>query len=327
MRSDARRVAEPCLGVCQWFHYRDDASLERSVELLRELGVTHLRTGVSWADFHRPGGRAWYNRQMAALAEFDVLLSVWHTPPSIAEEPRCAAPPRRLDDFADFVWELIDTYGDRFDSIELWNEPNNKYKWDFLRLDPGWTKFARMIAGAAETASGLGKRTVLGGIIPVDPSWLAAMDHAAALDAIDVIAIHGFPNMWWPDQPCWDRAETWRGWPAKVDSIRPVAGDRPIWITETGLATCDPSTGRPARLDLQRRMLAEAAEAPADRVYWYSLVDLDPARPAIEGFHVDENEYHLGLVTWDGRRKPAFDTLLERLSGRTSITSRAPGRK
>lgn len=49
-----------------------------------------------------------------------------------------------------------------------------------------------------------------------------------------------------------------------------------------------------------------AAQVPAERVYWHSLIDLDPTRDAIEGFHVDENECHLGLVTWEGDRKPAW---------------------
>lgn len=73
------------LDVCQWFHYEAYDDVERAVELLRQLGVRHLRTGVSWADFHRPRGRQWYDWQMEALSEFEVLLSVWHTPPSIAE--------------------------------------------------------------------------------------------------------------------------------------------------------------------------------------------------------------------------------------------------
>jgi hypothetical protein len=38
-------------------------------------------------------------------------------------------------------------------------------------------------------------------------------------------------------------------------------------------------------------------------------MDLDPQRDAIEGFHVDENEYHLGLATFDGRYKPAFERM------------------
>jgi len=35
---------------------------------------------------------------------------------------------------------------------------------------------------------------------------------------------------------------------------------------------------------------------------------LAPDRDAIEGFHVDENEYHLGLVNYLGEPKPAYET-------------------
>lgn len=35
-------------------------------------------------------------------------------------------------------------------------------------------------------------------------------------------------------------------------------------------------------------------------------MDLDLKRHAIEGVHVDENEYHMGLLTHRGDRKPAY---------------------
>lgn len=299
------------LGLCQWFHYQDDAAVEQTVDLLHDLGVRHLRTGISWADFHRPRGPQWYDRQMGALSDFDVLLSVWHTPPSISEADNCVSPPRRLEDFADFIEHVIDEYGDSFSHLELWNEPNNLYKWDFRGNDPGWAKFGEMIRLAAERASRLGKPTVLGGIIPVDPEWLKLMKGYGTLDDIDVIAIHGFPEMWWPDAPCWEQYGNWNGWDGKVDDVAGPADGRPVWITETGLATWDLYRHEEARFDLQCRMLERAVRAPAERVYWYSLIDLDARREAIEGFHVDENEYHLGLVKSDGRKKPAYHRFKE----------------
>ncbi|HZW11387.1 MAG TPA: hypothetical protein VFF69_15895 [Phycisphaerales bacterium] len=299
----------PDLGVCQWFHFQDADTLERCVRLMHDLGVRHLRTGISWADFVRPAGQDWYDRQMETLAQFDVLLSVWHTPPSLGEAPSCAAPPRRLKDYADFIDLVITRYGGLFTDLELWNEPNNRLKWDFARFDPDWRKFGEMIAMAAHWAQRRGKCTVLGGMIPVDAAWLGLMSSHGALAFIDVVAIHGFPGMWWADAPNWDWHSHWHGWGDKVARVRPLAGPKPVWITETGLATVDLATNTPARHDLQVEMLRQAARAPVERVYWYSLIDLDPARDAIEGFHVDENEYHLGLVTWDGRPKPAFDVM------------------
>ena len=100
------------LGVCQWFHFQDHAAVDLTVELLAELGVRHLRTGISWADYFRDGGPAWYDWQMRQLKEFDVLLSVWHTPPSISEGDACSSPPRRLRDFADFI-AAVDPGGSR----------------------------------------------------------------------------------------------------------------------------------------------------------------------------------------------------------------------
>ena len=295
------------LGICQWFHYRDYATVKQSVQLLRELGVRHLRTGVSWADYHRPEGKEWYQWLLEELKEFEILLSVWHTPPSIAEGSICAGPPKQLLDYADFIGELIERFGDCFYNLELWNEPNNRFKWDFVHLDPNWEKFGKMIAAASRVANVKGKPTVLGGMIPVDHHWLQLMHDYGAIQNIDVIAIHGFPEMWWPNHPNWDWAQHWRGWAEKVNYIQPYTEGRPVWITETGLATWDLDQNRSDRFELQQAMLHRAADAPVDRVYWYSLIDLAPYRDAIEGFHVDENEYHLGLVTYRGQRKPAFE--------------------
>jgi CDP-paratose 2-epimerase len=304
------------IGVCQWFHYQDYRAVERTVDLLRDLGVRHLRTGISWADFHRTGGKPWYDWQMAALSEFEVLLSIWHTPPSISRGGTCASPPRRLEDFADFIEQVIDDYGGSFTHLELWNEPNNIRKWDFRTYDPEWSKFGQMVREAAARAKRREVPTVLGGMIPVDHHWLNLMKKYGVLDHIDVVAIHGFPEMWSSGAINWEWYHHWRGWRQKIASIQPHAGGKPIWITETGLATWEIRTAKPARRDLQVTMLDRAVDAPADRVYWYSLIDLDPAREAIEGFHVDENEYHMGLVEYDGNRKPAYYALKQILATR-----------
>lgn len=301
------------IGVCQWFHYQAYADVERAVEQLHALGVRHLRTGISWADFHRPAGKQWYDWQMAQLRDFEVLVSVWHTPPSIAAGGTCASPPRRLADYADFIAQVIDEYGAEFETLELWNEPNNRYKWDFTRFDPDWRRFGTMVRQAGEVAASRGKPAVLGGMIPVDPSWIRLMGSYGVLEVVDAVAIHGFPDMWWNDQPNWDWYGHWHGWREKIRKAAEPSG-LPVWVTETGLATWDMERSATGRHTLQAQRLEWAAEAPAERVYWYSLMDLHPEREAIEGFHVDENEYHLGLSTWNGTPKPAWWRLRELLA-------------
>ena len=297
------------LGICQWFHYEDHAAVDQTIGLLAELGVRHLRTGISWADYLRPGGKAWYDWQMKAFGDFEVLLSVWHTPPSISEGDACNSPPRRLRDYADFIDRVLTDYGDAFAHLELWNEPNNRLKWNFEAHDPQWRKFGQMIGDAAYWAKQRGCSTVLGGMIPVDHHWLALMEQYGVLQYVDVVGIHSFPGMWFPHHPNWDWHGHWTGWDDRLNYIAGHAGERPIWVTETGIATWDLALNRISKYELQTQMLLEAAASSAARIYWYSLIDLDPAREAIEGFHVDENEYHMGLVRFDGTKKPAFDVM------------------
>ena len=295
--------------------------MRRAVKLLRELGIKHLRTGISWADYHRDGGPDWYDKMFSQLEEFEILLSVWHTPPSLTSDGKCSSPPRRLLDYADFIDLVITRHGKSFSHLELWNEPNNRYKWNFEIQDPAWAKFAEMIGSAACWAKSRGVPTVLGGMMPVDPHWLGLMDGYGVLEHIDIVGIHGFPGMWWADQPNWDWHSHWSGWKDKIGSLSGVAGKRPVWITETGLATWLMNHERTGRHELQMNRLIEASNAPARRTYWYNLIDLDPRREAIEGFHVDENEYHLGLVTHAGRPKPGFHLLARLMDDATAPTA------
>jgi beta-xylosidase len=99
----------PAMGICQWFHF-EDHRLEDAVRWLRRLGVRHLRTGLSWADSYRPNADVWFDRQMAALEEFDVTLTFCFTPESSGIRPHHTSPPRRVDEFADFCARMIRRY-------------------------------------------------------------------------------------------------------------------------------------------------------------------------------------------------------------------------
>jgi beta-xylosidase len=99
----------PEMGICQWFHF-EDHRLDSAVEWLRKLGVKKLRTGISWADWHRPHALEWFDRQMEALADFDTTITLCFTPPSLAVEPNCTSPPRDLGGFAEFAEAVVQRY-------------------------------------------------------------------------------------------------------------------------------------------------------------------------------------------------------------------------
>ena len=99
----------PALGLCQWFHF-EDPRLDDAVRLMRELGVRHLRTGLSWADSLRPGAMAWFDCQMRALEPFEVTLTYCFTPESHGVLPHHTSPPRSVEAFADFCAAMTRRY-------------------------------------------------------------------------------------------------------------------------------------------------------------------------------------------------------------------------
>jgi beta-xylosidase len=99
----------PELGICQWFHF-EDHRLEDGVRWLRELGVRHLRTGLSWADWLRPNAETWFDRQMKALEPFDVTLTFCFTPESEGVRPHYTSPPKEPERFADFCARMVRRY-------------------------------------------------------------------------------------------------------------------------------------------------------------------------------------------------------------------------
>jgi beta-xylosidase len=99
----------PELGMCQWFHF-EDHRLEKIVDLLRELKVKKLRTGISWADWHRPNTIEWFDKQMDAISEFDITLTLCFTPPSRGKRPHYTSPPLVPEEFAWFTADVLKRY-------------------------------------------------------------------------------------------------------------------------------------------------------------------------------------------------------------------------
>jgi beta-xylosidase len=102
----------PDFGICQWFHF-EDHRLDDAVTWLRRLGVRQLRTGLSWADSFRPGALDWFDRQMAALEEFDVTVTFCFTPEHRGIMPHHTSAPLAKEEFAAFCAQMIERYAGR----------------------------------------------------------------------------------------------------------------------------------------------------------------------------------------------------------------------
>jgi CDP-paratose 2-epimerase len=282
----------PRVGILEWFRPGEHERVEKVLADLKALGVGDLRTGFSWADWHAKGCEAWYDWLFPRLArEVELLPCFVYTPPSLGIAPKTSSPPRDPKAYADFLDVMVERYGEHFEWVELWNEPNNRREWDYT-LDPEWTIFGEMIGGAAHWMKRRGKKTLLGGLGPMDPNWMTLMFRRGVMKYIDAVGVHGFPATY---------EFHWEGWEANLARMRRTldenGGNTSLWITETGYST--------GRRDERRQLkyFLEALEAPAERVYWYGAQDLDPALPTVDGFHSDEKEYHFGLRRADGSPK------------------------
>jgi beta-xylosidase len=186
------------------------------------------------------------------------------------------------------------------EAIKLWNEPNNLSHWDF-ELDAGWIDFSAMVVLASHAIRAVRPdvTVVLGGMSPIDPGFLVLLEERGVLDAVDAVAIHGFPLDWnhWPLD----------AWPERIAEIQAVTS-LPVWVTEVGVSSFGAE-------EVQAWGLARTIEllsGRAPRIFWYSLFDLPQAWGATTRHRESEGSsyyrhFYMGLIRADGSPKPAVD--------------------
>jgi beta-xylosidase len=182
----------------------------------------------------------------------------------------------------------------------IWNEPNNKSHWD-PEVDPDWSRFGEMVkaAGHAIKAANPDLPRVLGGMSPIDASFVRRLEGYGVLEALDALAVHGFPLDWnlWPIHD----------WPAKVAEITAVT-DKPVWVSEVGVSSFGAEEVQAWGLS----RTAELLKGAAPRVHWYSLYDLPRAWEATTRHKEAEGSsyyrhFYMGILREDGSPKPAVD--------------------
>jgi beta-xylosidase len=185
------------------------------------------------------------------------------------------------------------------EAVMLWNEPNNLSHWDF-KVDPEWKMFAELIHEGVRAIRDVNPelKIVLGGISPIDPNFLKLLSGYGVIDAVDVVAVHGFPLDW----NHWNINE----WPKKLDEVREAVGDKPVWVSEAGAS----SFGAEEVQTFGMKRTAELLVPLVQRVHWYSLMDLPATWTATTRHKEAEGSayyrhYYMGLFREDGSAKLA----------------------
>ncbi|HEX3880820.1 MAG TPA: SDR family NAD(P)-dependent oxidoreductase, partial [Bryobacteraceae bacterium] len=286
------RATAPLVGAVEWFRPGEHARVEAVLEDLRALNLKHIRIAVRWSDWYASGGDGWYAWLLPRLAqEVTILPCFLYTPASLGIVPKLSSPPQSPKNYADFIDVMITQFGDYFEWLELWNQPTNPVEWD-LRIDSEWRIFTEMVGGAAYWARHRGKKTVLPGTWPIDLKWLDLMNERGVLAYIDAVGMHGFPG---------SSEFPWRGWEREASEMRSrlrrLGSNAELWITQSGFSTWRGDEGA------QVRALADALDAPVDRLYWQSARDRAMVDDPI---HTDERDGHYGLKREDGSAKLLF---------------------
>jgi hypothetical protein len=311
----------------------DLAAVNTDFDLFLELGVPEWRGSFGWDDYEPERGRydfAWLHDFITLAEKRGITLR-----PYLAYTPEWAAgghdsdgqawnqPPRDQAAWGAFVGAMTTEVGHHTNvpSLEIYNEQNVTQWWEGTRGEYA-TTLRTAVQAIRRSERALGRATrlqvIAGGLVFPDLEWIEDVC-VTRMDAppFDILAIHAYPETWTPEGTT---VENYFG-DGFRESFIPGAdracGAKRIFVNETGYATVAGRTEQEQASWWARAIATFAAEPRVEAIGIYEIRDLAPDKPAIG----DAPNYHLGLLTTDGRRKLAFSTvdLLTTLLGEQEI--------
>ena len=288
----------------------DLEKVAQDFRLMRELGFSELRCSFGWDDYEpRPGEYdfAWLKAFCRLALAHGIALRPYlgYTPGWAGmrgtDDQEWNKPPGDLALWSAFVFRLASELREfpNILSYEIYNEENARFWWD------GSVERYRetlQAAVAAVRAAGVTVPVLMGGLVNPDADWLAAIAGPRQADGFDVVAFHAYPETW--SVPPGVTVETYLDERYRTRFV-PLAGGRPIWINEMGYATAPGRTEAQQANWFARAVSTFLQEPSVTHLGLYELRD-SPAERAVLG---ESENYYLGLVRSDGRRKIAFDTV------------------
>ena len=266
-------------------------------KLMKELGVRWDRSDFWWGDMEKKPGqwdfqlpdkavKTYREHHVQIFPILDYGAAWWHgkAPASDAD----------LEAWANYVSTVVGRYAPYADTWEVWNEPNIIPFW---MPQPDAEMYGRLLRRTAEAARKANPAVKLVGftLAGLDTDFLDRTLNVAGPNSFDIFSYH-FYRSTQPELDTPDEVNL-----AKIILQQHGAGGKPIWVTEMGLSSHLSKQGVSERLQatyLTRQLLLLVASG-VQRIFPFCLVDnvSDPAGPW---------GAQLGLVTLDGRRKPAF---------------------
>ena len=317
-------TTQPLLGV----HTRladevEEWKIQRSLEMVREMGATHIVEFFPWAYYHAAdGGFAWHQPDMiinhAHAQGLDVYARLGFTP-EWARPPD--TPLNYLDeegyaDFAVYAAAFAERYAGKVQGIIVWNEPNLAFEWGYRPTTA--VDYVNLLAEVHTAVRAVNPDIlILGGALaptiePEGSPWglndliyLQQMYDAGAANYMDGLAVHTYGFKFPPASDPAPEILNFR----RVELLREVmlanGHDAPIYITETGWND-HPRWTRAVRPGQRIQYTLDALDYAADNWPYVETVALWMFRtPAPSRSYMD----YFTLVTPEFIAKPIYDEL------------------
>jgi polysaccharide biosynthesis protein PslG len=317
-RAEAKSV--PRFGIDQDFVWTRQEEVPGLIQAIKDAHVQSVRIAIRWTTVEPERGKWNFTRvDYVVHALWDAKIEIL---PTLMGVPSWASgvkpqevrgfydcfPPQRMEDWREYVRQVVSRYRKEIHFWEIWNEENGE---DFYKPLPNAPQYVSLLKAAHDTIKGIDTKAtvVLGGLqmngIIANPwspvkveNFLQKIYDAGGKPCFDVVNIHPYVLATREQGPAYA---------AKLvrDTVRVMQqngdGRKPLWITETGVATDQDTTERMQANHLSGiyRELRKIPQLKA--IYWFLLRDMDKALLG--------KEDTMGVVTVNGRRKPVFDAL------------------
>ncbi len=287
-----------------------------------DLGGVMIRRDFVWSEIEAQKGSFDFTAYDALVAEAQTrgvtLLGTldygvgWANAASGGDT---AYPPTDPNDYATYAAAVASRYASKVDAWEIWNEPNNGFRFWKPTLSGDPTAYGALledsftaIHAAAPNAQVLLGGTVftpqlIEGAIPwLEDAYTAHPDLAAHFDVAGVHTYMAYPPQNPPemgqlnDAPLDEKIQM-HAWLL----AQHAAGNKPIWITELGWPVYG-TVDEPTQAHFTVRATLIAARQGVSGVFWYTLRDgpNPTAFPPEDAF---------GLLHNDGTPKPVYAAL------------------
>jgi len=311
------------LGVNAQFQWVPPELARKQIDSLKALGLNWVRLGIHWMLIEPQEGQFKLNdidRMMALVKQTGLqsITGVVGSPPFASSGPKGDRysdkfPPKDPKVFAQRMVMLAQRYP-QVDVWQIWNEPNIPGFW-YPKADP--EGYAKLLAPSvvALRATAPSKPIAMAGMAYYsqmygrDGLMLEAMGKLGAYGLDIIAAYHPYTAV--PEGSSESERDFLQHAPFMHTWLR-AAGVKQIWATEWGWSSYDgpkeeqPIIGELGQADYTLRRLALMAALDYDRIFLFTLADLD-ARAGVR-------DRRYGLLRENGDPKPVYKALASFLS-------------